>query len=46
MQKGQSITYLGDTVHERGKLKYNIIERRAKAYAIFAEIRAILNDTE
>ena len=31
-------------VFESGKVNINLIERRAKAYAIFAEIRAILED--
>ena len=44
MNEASSLTYLGDTVHESGKTKYNLIERRAKGYAIFAEIRAILED--
>ena len=44
MHKASSFKYLGDTVHESGKNMINIIKRRAKAYAIFAEIRAILED--
>ena len=40
MHKETSIKYLGDTVHESG----NLTERRAKANAIFPEIRAILED--
>ena len=44
MHKASSFKYLGDTVHKSGKNMINIIERRAKAYAIFAEIRAILED--
>ena len=44
MHQAHSLTYLGDSVHESGKIKYNLIERRAKAYAVFAEIRANLND--
>ena len=44
MHKAESLMYLGETVHESGKNKYNLLERRAKAYAIFAEIRAILED--
>ena len=44
MHKASCLKYLGDTIHESGKNLINIIERRAKAYAIFAEIRAILED--
>ena len=44
MEKAQSLKYLGEIVHESGKNNYNLLERRAKAYAIFAEIRAILED--
>ena len=44
MHQAQSLTYLGDTVHESGKISYNLLEGRAKAYAIFAKIRAILDD--
>ena len=42
MDKAAILTYMGDTVHEGGKVKYNSIKGRAKGYAIFAEIRAIL----
>ena len=44
MHKAKSIKYLGDTVHESGKVCFNIQERRSKANAAFAEIRAILED--
>ena len=44
LHKNTSLKYLGDIVHESGKVNINLIERRAKAYAIFAEIRAILED--
>ena len=44
MHKADHIKYLGDTGHESGKASYNIIERRSKGYAAFAEIRAILED--
>ena len=44
MNKSDCLTYLGDIVHKSEKNKYNILERREKAYAIFAEIRAILED--
>ena len=44
MQKAEQIKYLGGTFHESGKNSYNIIERRSKGYAAFAEIRAILED--
>ena len=44
MHKASSLKYLGDTIYKSGKNFINIIERRAKAYAIFAEIRAILEN--
>ena len=44
MHRGDSSKYLGDIFHNSGKSKHNILERSAKAYAILAEIRAILND--
>ena len=44
MHKAEQIKYLGGTFHESGKNSYNIIERRSKGYAAFAEIRAILED--
>ena len=44
MHKAESIKYLGDSVHESGKARFNILERRAKANGAFAEIRAILED--
>ena len=44
MHKAESIKYLGDSVHESGKVKLNMMERRNKANAAFAEIRAILED--
>ena len=44
MNKTESLTYLGEKVHESGKNKFNLLDRRAKAYAIFAEIRTILED--
>ena len=36
--------YVGDVFHNSGKSRFNIIERCTKAYAILAEIRAILTD--
>ena len=44
MHTAESIKYLGDSVHENGKVRFNILERRAKANGAFAEIRAILED--
>ena len=44
MHREEMTSYLGDILHESGKPKYNIIDRTAKAYAILAEIRAILAD--
>ena len=44
MHRGESSKYLGDIFHNSGKSKHNILERSTKAYAILAEIRAILND--
>ena len=44
MHKAESIKYLGDSVHESGKVKLNMMERRNKANAAFAEIRAMLED--
>ena len=44
MHKEESAKYLGDIFHKSGKAKFNIIERQNKAYAILAEIRAILED--
>ena len=44
MHQGESIKYLGDNVHESGKIQFNILERRAKPNGAFAEIRAILED--
>ena len=44
MHNTDSTVYLGDTVHSSGKSKFNINERCIKAYAIMAEIRAILQD--
>ena len=44
MHKAVSIKYLGDSVHESGKTRFNVLERRTKANAAFAEIRAILED--
>ena len=36
--------YLGDIVHENGKVKHTIEDRRNKGFAIVSEILAILND--
>ena len=44
MHQSESIKYLGDYIHESGKIRFNIMERRAKANGAFAEIRAILED--
>ena len=44
MHVENSAKYLGDIFHKSGKAKFNIIERQNKAYAILAEIRAILED--
>ena len=44
MHRGDSTKYLGDIFHNSGKSKHTILERTTKAYAILAEIRAILND--
>ena len=44
MKTSESEVYLGDTIHKSGSPKLNIINRQAKAYAAFAEIRAILDD--
>ena len=44
MHRGESSKYLGDLFHSSGKSRYNILERSTKAYAILAEIIAILND--
>ena len=44
MHKDSKIKYLGDTIHESGKVSYKIEERRSKGYAAFADIRAILED--
>ena len=35
---------MGDSVHESGKICFNILERRAKGNRAFAEIRAIIKD--
>ena len=40
----ESSKNLGDLFHSSGKSRHNILERSTKAYAIFAEIKAILND--
>ena len=32
------------SVHENGKIRFNILERRAKGNRAFAEIRALLED--
>ena len=44
MHRGESSKYLGNIFHNSGKSKHNILERSTKAYAILAEIRAILNN--
>ena len=44
MYKEKTTKYLGDIFHDSGKSRFNIIEMSAKAYAILAEIRAILTD--
>ena len=44
MHRENSTKYLGDIFHNSGKSRFNIIERSSKAYAILAEIRAILTD--
>ena len=44
MHEAESTKYLGDILHQSGKAKYNIKERQIKAYAIKAEIRAILEE--
>ena len=44
MLKADIINYLMDTVHESGKITYNINERRSTCYAAYAKIRAILED--
>ena len=44
MHEAESTKYLGDILHQSGKAKYNIKERQIKAYAITAEIRAILEE--
>ena len=40
----ESAVYLGEVIHKSGKARFNINERCIKAYAIMAEIRAILQD--
>ena len=44
MHREKSTDYLGDLFHASGKSKFNVIKRTAKAYAILAEIKAILTD--
>ena len=44
MHRETSTKYLGDTLHNSGKTKFNILQRSAKAHAILAEICAILTD--
>ena len=44
MHEESSAKYLGDIFPKSGKAKFNIIQRQNKAYAILAEIRAILED--
>ena len=44
MHREESTDYLGDLFHASGKSKFNVIKRTAKAYAILAEIKAIITD--
>ena len=44
MHREESTKYLGDIYHSSGKAKFNIHDRSARAYAVLAEIRAILTD--
>ena len=44
MHKSESNKYLGDIIHESGKIKENLTERCVKAVASFSVIRAILED--
>ena len=44
MHREESTKYLGDIYNSSGKAKFNINERSARAYAVLAEIRAILTD--